>query len=447
MKRHLNCVPLFVLILSFVTTVAAQADKVDDYVKAEMQRQRVSGISIAVLKDGKIIKAEGYGLANVELNVPARPETVYKIGSVSKQLIATGIMLLMQDGKLSLDDKLSKFLEGTPDTWKEITVRHLLTHTSGLVREAPGFNPLKIQDDADVIKTAYPLPLRFAPGEKWEYCNVGYFSLAEIIRKVSGKPWGDYLNERLFATLEMNATRTTTETAIIQNRADGYGWRDNKLRNADIFFALRPSGAFLSTVLDLAKWDAALYTDKILKPSTLSQMWAPVKLNNGTTHPYGFGWELSSVAGRKLVHHGGSLPGFRSHISRFVDDKFSVVVLTNADTADPNRIALGIAALYIPGLIPERTVAKIAPQILDMYTGQYQHPQVLFTITREGDKLLLQQGASPEKRDLLPESASNFFTNENRRLTYSFVKDEQGQVAYLVVQLEGRETGRARKIK
>lgn len=438
----------FALILLLVTTVAAQADKVDDYVKAEMQRQHIPGTSIAVIKDGKVIKAEGYGLANVELNVPARPETVYKIGSVSKQLIATGILQLIQEGKLSLDDKISKFLDGTPDIWKEITIRHLLTHTSGIVREAPGFNPLKIQDDADVIKTAYDLPLRFAPGEKWEYCNVGYFSLAEIIRKVSGKPWGDYLNEQLFMPLEMNATRTTTIAEIIQNRANGYVWRNNKLENASIYFALRPSGAFLSTVLDLAKLDAALYTDKILKPSTLSQMWAPVKLNNGATHPYGFGWELSSVAGHKMVHHGGSLPGFRAQLMRFVDDKLTVVVLTNGDNADPNLIALGIAALYIPGLIPERKIAKIDPKILDAYIGQYQvNPSMVFTITREGDKLLLQQGANPEKRELLPESANNFFANENRRLTYSFVKDENGQVAYLVVQLEGRERGRAKKIK
>lgn len=447
MKRHINRTSLFALLLLFVTTVAAQADKVDDYVKAEMQKQHVPGISIAVMKDGKIIKAEGYGLANVELNVPARPETVYQIGSVSKQLISAGILLLIQDGKLSLDDKISQFLEGTPDTWKEITIRHLLTHTSGIVREAPGFDPFKIQADADVIKTAYPLPLRFAPGEKWEYCNVGYFSLAEIIRKLSGKPWGDFLKERLFLPLEMNVTRTTTVTEIISNRAGGYVWRNNKLDNATSFFALRPSGAFLSSVLDLAKWDAALYTDKILKPSTLSQMWAPVKLNSGTTHPYGFGWELSSVAGHKLVHHGGSLPGFRAQIARFVDDKLTVVVLTNGDNANPNSIALGIAALYIPGLIPERTVAKIDPKILDAYTGQYQHPSVVFTITREGDKLRFQQGSNSGKQDLLPETASNFFTNENRRLTYSFVKDEKGEVAYLVVQLEGRETGRAKKIK
>jgi CubicO group peptidase (beta-lactamase class C family) len=251
----------------------------------------------------------------------------------------------------------------------------------------------------------------------------------------------------LFLPLEMNATRTTTMTEIIQNRASGYVWRNNKLQNASIFFAVRPSGAFFSSVLDLAKWDAALCAGKILKPSVRDQMWMPVKLNSGTTHPYGFGWELSAVGGHRQLHHGGSLPGFRAQISRFVDDTLTVIVLTNGDNANANLIAIGIAAHYIPGLIPERTVAKIDPTILDAYTGQYQHPAVVFTVTREGDKLWLQQGPNSEKQDLLPESATNFFTNENRRLTYSFVKDEKGEVDYLGVQLEGRETGRAKRIK
>jgi CubicO group peptidase (beta-lactamase class C family) len=448
MKRHINRTSLFALVLLLTAAVTARADKIDDYVKAEMQKQRISGLSLAVVKEGKIIKAEGYGLANVEHSVPARPETVYQIGSVSKQFIASGIMLLIQEGKVSLDDKISKFLEGSPDAWKEITVRHLLTHTSGIVREAPGFDPLKIQADADVIRTAYPLPLRFAPGEKWEYCNVGYFALAEIIRKVTGKPWGDYLNERLFLPLDMNATRTTTTTEIVRNRADGYAWKDGKLRNADIFFALRPSGAFLSSVLDLAKWDAALYTDQILKPATREQMWTPVKLNSGTPHSYGFGWELDAVDGHRRVHHSGSLPGFRATLARFVDDKLTVIVLTNADFANPGAIALGVADTYIPGLIPQRTAAKVDPKIFDAYVGQYQpNPVVTLTITREGDKLILQQSANPEKQELLPENEANFFTNENRQLTYRFVKDEKGQVTHLALQSAGREIARAKKIK
>jgi D-alanyl-D-alanine carboxypeptidase len=443
-RRH----SFFALLLILIAAVAIRADKVDDYVKAEMLKQHIPGVSLAVVKDGKIIKAEGYGLANVELNVPVRPETVFKIGSVSKQFISAGILLLIQEGKISLDDSISKFLDGTPETWKPITVRHLLTHTSGIVREAPGFDPLKVQADADVIKTAYSLPLRFAPGEKWEYCNVGYFSLAEIIRKVTGKPWGDYLRDALFRPLEMNSTRTTSMTDLVQDRANGYGWNEGKYLNAAIYFALRPSGAFLSNVLDLAKWDAALYTDRLLKQLSREQMWAEVKLNGGTTYAYGFGWQLDSVGGHKLIHHGGSLPGFRAELSRFVDDKLTVIVLTNSNSAEPDDIALGVAEFYIPNLIPTRTAVKISPAIFDAYVGQYQaNPTAVLTVTREGDRLMAQQG-SGEKREWLPESEVNFFPKGgNRRQTFSFVKDEKGQVTHLVVLIEGREIGRAKKIK
>ena len=340
-----------------------------DYLTAEMRERHIPGLSLAVLKGGQVIKAEGYGLANVELNVPAWPETVYKIGSVSKQFIATGVMLLMQEGKLSLNDEVGKFLEGTPDTWKGITVRHLLTHTSGIVREAPGFDPLKIQADADVIKTAYPLPLRFAPGERWEYCNVGYFTLAEIIRRASGQPWDEYLGERLFRPLDMRATRATTIPMWCRTRG-GYVWRDGKLYNSEIYFALRPSGAFLSSVLDLAKWDAALDTDRILKRSLREQMWTPVTLNNGASHPYGFGWELAPVGGHRRVSHGGSLPGFRAALARFLDDQLTVVILANSDSANSSSLAVGVAALYLPGLIPERAASNVSPEVPEADVGQ-----------------------------------------------------------------------------
>lgn len=441
---YLKRAPFFAFALLLALSAAVQADNVDDYVKAQMERQHIPGVSLLVIKDDKIIKSQGYGLANVELNVPATADTVYKIGSVSKQFIAAGIMLLVQDGKISLDDPVGKFLEGTPDTWKPITVRHLLTHTSGIVREAPGFDPLKVQNDADVIKTAYPLPLRFTPGEKYEYCNVGYFSLAEIISKVSGKPWGDFLKERVFDPLGMNSTRTTNMTELVPNRANGYVWRNGKLQNASIYFALRPSGAFLSTVMDLAKWDAALNTGKILTPSTLEQMWTPVKLTNGTTSSYGFGWELTPIRNHKQVNHGGSLPGFRAQYARFVNDKISIAVLTNGDNANAGAIAIGVANFYIPGLIPERVVAKVDPKVFDGYAGQYDAgPSVTVSVMRETDKLLIQQGTG-EKRELLPEAETVFFIKENPRVTYTFTKDETGQ-AVLVVKQDDREIARVKK--
>jgi D-alanyl-D-alanine carboxypeptidase len=342
-----------------VLAPAAIADKVDDLVAAEMQKQHIPGLSIAIVKDGKVIKAKGYGLANIETNTPASPETVYKIASVSKQFIATGIMLLVQDGKLSIEDKISKYLEGTPPTWKEITIRHLLTHTSGIPREAPGFDPLKIQPNADVIKTSYPLPLRFTPGEKWEYCNVGYFALAEIIRKVSGKPWTDFLADRVFNPVGLTATRATTTTDLVPNRAGGYTWTGSKWRNAENYRAVRPSGAFLSTVVDLAKWDLALSSESPLTKAARDHMWTPVILTSGKTSPYGFGWSLNPVKGHKQIHHGGSLPGFRSEFARFVDDKLSVVVLSNLSSANPEAIARAIAACYEPGLAQQSSAGTV----------------------------------------------------------------------------------------
>ena len=341
---------LFFFQLSLVLEVSAQSGKVDAYIKSEMQRQNIPGLSLAVVKEGKVIKAKGYGLANVETNVPVTTETVFKIGSISKPIIAEGIMLLVEEGKISLDDKVGKYLEDTPESWKDITVRHLLSHTSGIIREAPGFNPTKTIPDADLIKTAYNAPLLFTPGEKFEYCNVGYFSLAEIIRKISGKSWGDFLRERIFIPSGMNATRTTTFSEIVLNRSNGYSLENGKLQNNGVTIALRPSGAFLSTISDLAKWEATLNSSNSLKPETRTMMWTPFKFNNGTNSGYAFGWRVDEVKGKKRIHHGGALDGFRSEYARFVDDKITVIVLTNLDNAKPMDISVGVAGFYIPAL-------------------------------------------------------------------------------------------------
>ena len=185
-----------IALLAWSLCATAHADDIDAIVRAEMARQKLPGLALAIVRDGTVVKVQGYGHADVARAVPVTPDTVFKIGSVSKPLIASAVMLLAQEGRLSLDDPVSKYLEGTPDTWKAITIRHFLTHTSGVVREGPAFDPFRVQPVADVIRSAYPMPLRFPTGTKWEYCNVGYFSLAEIIGRVSGGPWFDFLAAR-----------------------------------------------------------------------------------------------------------------------------------------------------------------------------------------------------------------------------------------------------------
>ena len=320
-------------------------DSIDTFVAAEMARMHIPGVALAVVRAGRVVMAKGYGFADVEHNEPVTPETIFKIGSVSKQFLATGIMLLVQDGKLSVDDPVSKHLTGTPESWRPITLRHFLTHTSGVQREGPAFNPLLIQPDSVVVQSVYTQPLQFPTGSKYQYCNVCYFALADIIARVSGTPWDVFLSRRVFAPHGMSSTRTTT-TESVPRSAKGYVWRDTRYEAAPQYTALRPSGAFLSTVLDLAKWDAALYRDNVLTRATREAMWTPVRLNDSTTYGYGFGWRVDSLDRHLVVNHGGSLPGFRAEMARFPDDSLTVIVLTNGNGAQPALIANGVARAY-----------------------------------------------------------------------------------------------------
>lgn len=326
---------------------APATDTVDRLVAAEMARLHIPGVALAVVRGGKVVRARGYGLADLEHQVPVTPQTVFKIGSVSKPLIATGIMLLARDGRLSLDDSIAKYFADAPESWRAITVRHFLTHTSGVLREGPAFDPLKAQPDSVVIRSAFAPPLEFPTGSRYQYCNVCYFTLADIIARASGKPWDVFMTERVFQPLGMTATRTTSAAELVPHRARGYAWRDGRFVNAPEYLALRPSGAFLSTVLDLAKWDAAMYEDRLLPRSSRDTMWMPVRLTGGGWSGYGFGWTLDSVDGHWRVHHGGSLPGFRAEMSRFPNDSLTVIVLTNGDGARPELIARGVARYYL----------------------------------------------------------------------------------------------------
>ena len=325
---------------------AVARDSVDRYVAAEMLRAHIPGVAIAVLRGGKPVKVGAYGFADLEHRVPVTTSTVFKIGSVSKQFLATGIVLLAQDGRLSFDDPIGKHFAGTPASWSGVTLRHLLTHTSGILREGPAFDPMRVQPDSVVIRSAFAAPLEFPTASKYQYCNVCYFTLADVIARVSGKPWDEFLAERVFGPTRMTATRTTTTTALVPGRARGYVWRDSGYVNAAEFVALRPSGAFLSTIEDLARWDAALYGDRVLSRASRDVMVQPMRLASGAWSGYGFGWVLDTVDGRWRVRHGGSLPGFRAQMTRFPNDSLTVIVLTNADGAQPDRMATEVARVY-----------------------------------------------------------------------------------------------------
>jgi D-alanyl-D-alanine carboxypeptidase len=256
-------------------------------------------------------------------------------------------MLLVQDGRLTVDDPVTRYFPDAPPSWAPMRVRHLLSHTAGLVRESPAFDPMKARSDADIVRALYSLPLRFEPGSKWEYSNAGYYALADIIRIVSGGPWTEFIHRRVFAPLGMNTTVPTIVTPKPAAMATGYAGTDNAGGPAPEWIALRPSGAFISTVLDLAKWDTALGGSTILSEASRRQMWSPAPLNGSGTAPYGFGWHIGEFQNRRVIRHGGGLPGFSSFSMRFLDFPLSIVVLTNGDDVDPAGIVANVALIQL----------------------------------------------------------------------------------------------------
>jgi CubicO group peptidase (beta-lactamase class C family) len=341
----------------------AAGEGVDAFVAAEMHEQRIPGMALAVLRDGKVVKAQGYGMANVELNVAVKPETIFQTGSIGKQFTATAVMMLVEEGKIGLDDKLSKYLAGTPEAWKDVTVGNLLTHTSGIAdytdsayTKAGGLINLRGDyTEAELYLKLVQLPLNFETGTKWKYSNTGYVLLGFLIHKVTGGFYGDFLQERIFRPLGMSATRIISEADIVPNRSSGYELVKGEIKNqAWVSATLNTTadGALYTNVLDLGKWDAALYTEKLLRRASFEQMWTPVRLKDGKTYPYGFGWFLNEVNGHRLIEHDGAWQGFTMNISRYVDDGLTVIVMTNLneDHCKPDRIAHGVAGLYVEAL-------------------------------------------------------------------------------------------------
>jgi CubicO group peptidase (beta-lactamase class C family) len=327
--------------------------------KAEIGRQRIPGLSLVVISDGRIVFAKGYGLANVEHQVPVKPETVFQSGSVGKQFTATAVMMLVEDGKIGLDDKISKYLADAPESWKDITVRHLLTHTSGTTDYPRDFDYRRDYTEDEFLKRAAAIPLAFRPGEKWNYSNLGYATLGFLISKVTGRFYGDFLQERIFKPLGMTTARIISESDIVPNRAAGYRIVKGELKNQEWVSPTvntTADGSLYLTALDMAKWDATLYTEKLLKRSSIEPMWTPANLNDGKMHPYGFGWSLGGVRGQRVIQHGGAWQGFKSYIARYVDDKLTVVAFANLAQADAERIVRGVAAIYNPELAPPQNL-------------------------------------------------------------------------------------------
>lgn len=367
MLKKLFLFTLYFCLLCFTKTLFAQtlSDKVDSYVQKAMTERHIPGLSLAVILDGVIVKVKGYGLADIENRTPLNPETIFKSGSVGKQFTAAAILKLKEEGKLKLDDKIAKYFEGAPESWKNITIRNLLTHTSGIPdipEDSTGINLQNNYTEQDLLKKAMKLPLDFSTGEKWAYSNTGYVILGILIHQITGKFYGEILQEKIFSPLSMETIRVINEPEIIMNRSSGYELKDGEWKNQSWVsptLNTTADGSLYFSTLDLIKWDAAITNEKILNHEDLQDMFNPVKLNDNSMYLYGFAWFLNPVNGHKAFQHGGSWQGFNNYIARFPDDKLTVIVLTNLNPSNPGLIGRDIAALYIPELSrPKVTVIK-----------------------------------------------------------------------------------------
>jgi CubicO group peptidase (beta-lactamase class C family) len=355
-RQRLSLLFLFaVALLSLVRTVDVRADAIDRIVERELKTGHEPGIAVAVIRNGRVIKIRGYGLADVERKVVVTADTVFEIGSITKQFTATAIMMLVEAGKLGLEETIGRYLIDLPEAWQPITIRQLLTHTSGIpdYEEIMGYGGYRnVLRPAQVISIAAARPLDFAPGTKWNYSNTGYFLLTMILEKVSGETCAQFFHDHIFVPAGMDRTRTSEPLEIISNRALGYEYKDEHLENRD---PMQPSatggaGMIASTVGDLVKWNAVLERQSLLRPESYAQIWTDAPLADAKPSGYGFGWFVSPVMKHRSQRHGGQTAGFTADFWRLPDDRVTVIVLTNLYGGSPELVSSRIAQYEVPQL-------------------------------------------------------------------------------------------------
>jgi CubicO group peptidase (beta-lactamase class C family) len=342
--------------------------KVDNYIQDQMASLHIPGLSMAVVQDGKVVYAKAYGYANLQGPVAARLDDRFQIGSMSKAFVATATMMLVEEGKIGLDQPVSRYLGAVPASWAGMTVRHLLNHTSGLPEypdpaTVAALNGNTIYSEDQLLGFAMKMAMVGAPGGGWSYSNIAYDVLGILIGKVSGKPYGDLLQQRIFGPLGMSNTRMLAPQQSMAGSAVGYVRSKGVVQAYQTtighmaYLSLGASGVEAS-VLDMAKWDAALRTEQLLKKSSLDQMWtvnALVLRQSGTLRAdvnYGLGWFLTDINDVRMVYHSGSMPAFTSDFIRYLDAGLSVVILTNIDynTADPQPMTRAVARMFNPAM-------------------------------------------------------------------------------------------------
>jgi len=443
---------MFMIALLIVSSSAYSRDNdpavekaVDAFLGPIVDEDLISGC-VLIARKGEIVLSKCYGPANREFDIPNTPDTKFRLGSNTKQFTAMGILMLAEDGLLSVDDPLSKFYPDYPDG-DRITIHRLLTHSSGIAN----YNnlgdygekmmlPMSIDQVVDWFKDEPP---QFEPGARFGYSNSGYVLLSGIIEKVSGQSYADFLHDRIFEPLGMHNTGQDVYTEIIKNRATGHasdGKTIYQVPYRDMPFT-SGAGSLYSTINDLFLWDQALYTDKLVSQETLQRIFAP------HVDGYGYGWFIDERFGRRLIWHGGAINGFLSDISRFVDDTILAVTLFNYESTFSHVSARGIGAIAVgekaePLLLDPPL--DVAPSVLAAYAGKYELiPEYVLTVGNDGSRLFVRENDGPEL-DAAAQAENEFFIRDLNALI-RFMSDETGKVTGLIF-VQGVHPFRGRKI-
>jgi CubicO group peptidase (beta-lactamase class C family) len=423
----------------------AQIDKI----AAEgIDQKKVASHAVAVVKDGGLVLARGYGFADLENDVPATAETVYRLGSITKQFTALAIMQLAEQGKLSVDDELAKFLPDYPTQGHKVTVHHLLNHTSGIkcYTNKPDFRKRTRLDFThdELLATFKDEPFDFEPGAKWAYSNSGYYLLGMVIEKASGKSYEKYVEDHIFRPLGMSATRYGHTQPLVRHRAMGYRVRGGQLVNDDPLSMTAPfaAGALVSNVLDLVKWHEALEGNMLLKSASYEAMYRKTRLTSGTERPYGYGWQLGEMAGHPKQFHGGGINGFSTMIARYPQDRLCVIVLSNTAGANTGAVESRIAKVLLGVEDKPPADLPIDAELLGRLTGKYRLNGRGVEITAEDGKLYAKPDGQPRDR-LKYQGQRQFVSSENPELRISFTPAD-GKAQGIEVETQGEKLSATR---
>ncbi|HEX2081359.1 MAG TPA: serine hydrolase [Longimicrobium sp.] len=397
------------------------------------------GAAVLVARDGRVLMRKAYGAASLELGVPLRPEHVFRVGSITKQFTAVALLMLVDEGKVSLDDELTRFFPDYPTHGHRITVEHLLTHTSGIQSYTgmPAYATGMRRDltTEQLIAMFRDQPMEFAPGERWNYNNSGYALLGGIIERVSGMSYADFLRTRIFEPLGMRSTFYEEDDAIVPGRVPGYARTEQGWQPATYVSMTQPyaAGALISTVDDQLAWQRAVAEGRLLKPETWRRAFAAYRLSDGRSSGYGYGWFVGEAAGRPSIEHGGDINGFSTNGLWIPSERLHVIVLANHERGpqhDPDAISLQIAERLLGPAGPPAPFA-VEAGTLAQYAGVYRVNEVeRRVVTVEDGTLFSQRGRNPRMR-LTPIGRDEFVFESGTRLR--FVRDAVGAVTGMIL--------------